>query len=42
MSVAKGWKQIDGKWYYFDSEGKMVKNTTVNGYKIGADGVWIQ
>lgn len=42
MSVAKGWKQIDGKWYYFDSEGKMVKNTTINGYKIGADGVWIQ
>lgn len=37
-----GWKQIDGKWYYFDNEGKMVKNTTINGYKIGADGVWIQ
>lgn len=42
MSVAKGWKQIDGKWYYFDNEGKMVTNTVVNGYKIGADGVWIQ
>lgn len=37
-----GWKQIDGKWYYFDENGRMVTNTTINGYKIGADGVWIQ
>lgn len=42
MSVAKGWKQIDGKWYYFYSDGKMASNTIVDGYKIGADGVWVQ
>lgn len=42
MSVAKGWKQIDGKWYYFYSDGKMASNTTINGYKIGANGVWVQ
>lgn len=40
--LVKGWKQIDGKWYYFDENGRMVTNTTINGYKIGADGVWIQ
>lgn len=37
-----GWKQIDGKWYYFDKDNGMVTNTIVDGYKIGADGVWIQ
>ncbi|MFW2490980.1 hypothetical protein ACN077_20795 [Clostridium chromiireducens] len=30
----------DGKWYYFDKNGWMVRNATVNGYWIGADGVW--
>lgn len=35
-----GWKQINGKWYYLDSEGKMVYNTTIGGYKLGADGAW--
>lgn len=36
-----GWKQIDGKWYDFDSNGIMLANTIVdNKYKIGANGVW--
>lgn len=37
-----GWKQIDGKWYYLDKDNGMVTNTIVDGYKIGADGVWVQ
>lgn len=37
-----GWKQLDGKWYYFDKDGRMVTNTIIDGYKIGSDGVWIQ
>lgn len=41
-SMAKGWKQIDGKWYYFNKDGLMASNTTIDGYKIGADGAWIQ
>lgn len=36
------WKEINGKWYYFDSIGYMLENTTTpDGYKVGADGAWI-
>ena len=34
-----GWKQIDGKQYYFYADGSMAVNTTVDGKTIGADGV---
>jgi hypothetical protein len=37
-----GWKEIDGKWYYFGQDGYMVHDTTINGYIIGSDGAWIQ
>ncbi|EHI99512.1 cell wall binding repeat-containing protein [Clostridium sp. DL-VIII] len=37
-----GWKEIDGKWYYFNSDGYMEHDTTIDGYKIGSDGAWIQ
>ena len=33
-----GWKQIDGKWYYFYTDGTMAVNTTIDGYTIGSDG----
>jgi hypothetical protein len=33
------WQKIDGKWYYFNARGYMVTNTTVDGYRIGANGV---
>lgn len=36
-----GWKQINGKWYYLDAEGKMAYNTTIGGYKLGADGALV-
>ena len=35
---AGGWKQIDGKWYYFYTDGSMAVNTTIDGYTIGSDG----
>jgi hypothetical protein len=41
-SYSTGWKQIDGKYYYFDPSGYMVHDTTVDGYNIGSDGAWIQ
>lgn len=39
-----GWfKDINGKWYYlYYSSGIMAANTTLDGYKLGSDGAWIQ
>lgn len=37
------WKEIKGKWYYFNQDGYMSSNTvTPDGYRVGADGAWIQ
>ena len=37
-----GWKQIDGKWYYFTADGSMLVNAvTPDGRLVGADGVVI-
>ncbi|OOM78068.1 hypothetical protein [Clostridium sp. BL-8] len=41
-SYVVGWRNIDGKWYYFSSDGYMVHDTTVDGYQIGSNGAWIQ
>ena len=38
MMFAGGWKQIDGMWYYFYTDGMMAVNTTIDGYTIGSDG----
>lgn len=37
-----GWLQDGGKWYYLDSNGIMVKNTTINGYVLDSNGAWVQ
>lgn len=29
-----GWIQSDGKWYYLNEDGKMAKNTSINGYVL--------
>ena len=41
-SWSVGWKEIDGKWYYFGQDGYMVHDATIAGYKLGSDGAWIQ
>ena len=33
------WKQIQGKWYYFDKDGNRISNTTFDGYAFDNDGV---
>lgn len=32
---------VKDKWYYLNSNGSMVYNTTINGYRVGADGAMI-
>lgn len=39
---ANRWILTGGKWYYVGVDGAMLTNTTVSGYKVGADGAWIQ
>ena len=47
-AMKTGWQIIDEKWYYFSTvsdgfKGSLQVNTTTpDGYKVGADGVWIQ
>lgn len=38
IPFAGGWKQIGGKWYFFNPDGTMAVNTTIDGYTIGPDG----
>lgn len=40
--LTNSWKQgQDGKWYYLNEDGWMLKNTTTpDGYYVSADGVW--
>lgn len=41
--VTNAWKQVDGKWYYFNESSLMVTDqATPDGYYVNADGVWIQ
>ena len=40
-SYAKGWKNIDGKWYFFYDNGYMAHNTSVDGYVLSANGEYI-
>ncbi|WP_066368650.1 hypothetical protein [Neobacillus fumarioli] len=35
-----GWIQSKGKWYYLYKDGSMARSTTINGYRLGADGSW--
>lgn len=33
-----GWKLISKKWYYFDSKGRLLTNTWIDGYYVTEDG----
>lgn len=38
-----GWIQDSNeKWYYLNSDGSMAHDTTINGYILDSDGVWIK
>ncbi|HEX9025059.1 MAG TPA: cadherin-like beta sandwich domain-containing protein [Clostridium sp.] len=36
-----GWIKDNGKYYYLNSNGSMASNTTIGGYKLGANGAWV-
>ena len=37
-----GWHEIEGKWYYFGTDGRMYYSTkTPDGYTVDASGAWI-
>lgn len=38
-SWATGWRSISGKWYYFDTDGYMVKNKDIKGWYLDDNGV---
>lgn len=40
-SWVTGWKEIEGKWYYFYQSGEMMTNSTKDGYHAGKDGVCV-
>ncbi|OOM81963.1 putative membrane protein YttA [Clostridium puniceum] len=40
-SWSVGWRQIDGKWYYFNADGYMAHDTTIEGYYLNSNGAWI-
>ncbi len=39
--AANGWYWSGNRCYYFYESGRMASNTTVDGYRVGADGAWI-
>ena len=42
-AMKTGWLQnTDGKWYYLSNSGAMAKNTTIDGYRLNSDGVWMK
>ena len=41
-AMATGWLNDKGTWYYLNASGAMLKNTTVDGYVLGANGAWIK
>ena len=42
--LTNSWWQspYSGLWYYMGADGYMVTNTTIDGYTINADGVWVE
>ncbi len=48
-AMKTGWQAIGGNWYYFYKEndpnggvhGMMAANTTIDGYRLQADGAWL-
>ncbi len=41
-NAVKGWRQIDGNWYYFDENCALMKDTWIGNDYVDESGIWIQ
>ena len=42
-AMQTGWVQVSGKWYYAYSSGALAVDTiTPDGYKVSANGEWVE
>ncbi|WP_291704414.1 N-acetylmuramoyl-L-alanine amidase family protein [Clostridium sp.] len=41
-AMKTGWLNDNGTWYYLNASGAMLANTTVDGYKLAANGAWVK
>ena len=42
-AAARGWVEIEGQWHYFDrNNGDMKASTTIDGYALNEDGIYVQ
>ncbi len=39
IMVSGKWLQIDGKWYYFNTDGSLARSTEIDEYEVDANGV---
>lgn len=39
IMVSGKWLELDGKWYYFNTDGTLAVSTKVDGYEVDEDGV---
>ena len=39
LMVSGKWIEIDGKWYYFYTDGSLAKSTKIDGYEVDKNGV---
>jgi len=43
INATNGWREINDNWYFFDNEGRMLRDTkTPDGYEVGKSGEWIK
>ena len=41
-AMKTGWQKINEDWYFFNSDGSMVSNSTVDGYYLDQNGTWVK
>ena len=40
-SMAEGWQEVDGSWYYFyPGSGAKAFNTYIDGFYVDQNGIW--